>query len=191
MDDGPPPPPPPHGENPHTTEGEYRKSSDLPPGNYDIFIVPPHSSGAGFLYLPSLQTNRNSFIAGVASTLLVVLIWSFISPALKTWYIAAASSNGNGNSTVAMIVVALGVGIAGWAAGLSQSKAESFFGGNGNGGNRFGGGFSGQRSNANGQSNANFGNGQQNHNGGPGQQQYNGGSGQQRQQYGGGPQGNQ
>jgi hypothetical protein len=36
-------PEPPHGENPHTTQGEYRKSSDLPDGNYDIFIVPPHS----------------------------------------------------------------------------------------------------------------------------------------------------
>ncbi|KAJ6102229.1 hypothetical protein N7486_004656 [Penicillium sp. IBT 16267x] len=173
--DGPPPPPPPHGENPHTTEGEYRKASDLPTGNYDIFVVPPHSAGSGFLYLPSLQTNRNSFFAGAASTMLLVIVWSLISPAAKTWYIAAVSSNGTGNSTMAMIVVAFGVGIAGWLVGLSQSNMEGFFGGKG-------GGFSGGSGpgaggpNANSQSNANQGNGQQ---------QYNGGSGQQRQQHGG------
>ncbi|TKA36461.1 hypothetical protein B0A49_14001, partial [Cryomyces minteri] len=60
----PPPPPPPHGDN--------AKPSGLPNGNYDIFIIPPHSSGSGFLYLPSLQTHRNSFLAGVAATLLAV-----------------------------------------------------------------------------------------------------------------------
>ncbi|KAJ5526933.1 hypothetical protein N7513_011092 [Penicillium frequentans] len=177
--DGPPPPPPPHGENPHTTEGEYRKASDLPDGNYDIFVIPPHSSGSGFLYLPSLQTNRNSFFAGAASTMLLVIAWSLISPAVRTWYIAAVSSNGSGHSTMAMIVVAFGVGIAGWVAGLSQSQMDGFFGGKG-GGSSGGPGTGG--SNANSQSNANQGNGQQNNSG---QQQYNGGSGQQRQQYSG------
>ncbi|KAJ5587040.1 uncharacterized protein N7459_002805 [Penicillium hispanicum] len=185
--DGPPPPPPPHGENPHTTEGEYRKSSDLPPGNYDIFIVPPHSAGSGFLYLPSLQCHRNSFIAGAASTFLVVLIWSFISPAVMTWYVATVS-NGNG---MGMAVVALGVGVAGWAFGMSQSQpqGDKSNGNNGNGkggGKRFGGGFSGgpdaggpnassQSSNTNYGGGANFGNG-------PGQQQYGGGGGQHQQQ---------
>ncbi|KAJ6005587.1 hypothetical protein N7451_003531 [Penicillium sp. IBT 35674x] len=177
--DGPPPPPPPHGENPHTTEGEYRKASDLPEGNYDIFVIPPHSSGSGFLYLPSLQTNRNSFFAGAASTMVLVIAWSLISPAVRTWYIAAVSSNGSGHSTMAMIVVAFGVGIAGWLAGLSQSNIEGLFGGKG-GGSSGGPGTGG--SNANSRSNANQSNGQQNHSG---QQQYNGGSGQQRQQYGG------
>ncbi|THC90805.1 hypothetical protein EYZ11_009724 [Aspergillus tanneri] len=97
--DGPPPPPPPHGEKPSTTQGEYRKSSDLPPGNYDIFIIPPHSSGSGFLYLPSLQCHRNSFIAG------------------STWY-AATIASGSGTG---MAVLAIGVGIAGWAFGVSQA----------------------------------------------------------------------
>lgn len=175
--DGPPPPPPPHGENPHTTEGEYRKSSDLPPGNYDIFVVPPHSAGAGFLYLPSLQTNRNSFLAGAASTLLLVMVWSLVSPAVKTFYIATAAANGSTN-TIMMMVVALGVGLAGWAFGMSQSKADGFFGGGFPGGSGPGAGGS----NANGQSNANF-NGQRGQSGGSGQQQS--GSGQQRQQYGG------
>ncbi|KAJ5139858.1 hypothetical protein N7448_003266 [Penicillium atrosanguineum] len=179
--DGPPPPPPPHGENPHTTDGEYRKSSDLPQGNYDIFIVPPHSAGGGFLYLPSLQCNRNSFLAGVASTLLVGLVWTIISPVVRTWYIAAVS---NGNS-MGIVVVALGVGVAGWAFGMSQSngfKANNDGNGNTGGGKGFGGGPGPGAGgpNAHGQtSGANYG-------GGPGQQQYGGagGSGQQQQQGG-------
>ncbi|KAJ5085744.1 hypothetical protein N7532_010515 [Penicillium argentinense] len=149
MDEGPPPPPPPHGENPHTTEGEYRKSSDLPPGNYDIFIVPPHSSGGGFLYLPSLQCHRNSFLAGVASTLLVVFVWALIAPMVKTWYMASVS---NGAGGVGMAVVGLGLGVAGWAFGMTQSSSSKGDGGNngngngnggGSGGGRFGGGFPG------------------------------------------------
>lgn len=179
MDGQPPPPPPPHGENPHTTDGEYRKSSDLPPGNYDIFIVPPHSSGGGFLYLPSLQCHRNSFLAGAASTLLVVLVWSIVSPVAKTWYVATVSS-GNG---MGMVVVALGVGVAGWAFGMSQSDSSRGDNGNGSRGSRFSGGFSGEPgaggSNAHGQSSgANYGNrsGQQQHGGAgrSGQQQQGG-----------------
>lgn len=200
--DGPPPPPPPHGENPHTTEGEYRKSSDLPPGNYDIFVVPPHSSGSGFLYLPSLHTQRNSFLAGVGSTLLVVLLWAAIAPTVKTFYVATVSSNNN----LGMVVVALGVGVAGWAFGMSQaqpngSKSNDGNDGNGNGnggrGGRFGGGFSGGAgaggANARGQSSgANYNNGS-NFGGGPGQQNYAGsGSQQHGGNFGGGPnQGNQ
>lgn len=166
--DGPPPPPPPHGEKPNTTEGEYRRSSDLPPGNYDIFVVPPHSSGSGFLYLPSLQTHRNSFFAGVVSTLLVVVAWSLVSPAIKTWYIATASNGNSGANSIGMVVMALGVGVAGWALGSSQSKDG--FGGGENGGSRFGSGFFGTGStgpNANRQSNANGGAGhQRQHHGG-------------------------
>ncbi|KAJ5468469.1 hypothetical protein N7475_006221 [Penicillium sp. IBT 31633x] len=139
--DGPPPPPPPHGENPRTTEGEYRKSSDLPDGNYDIFIVPPHSAGAGFLYLPSLQCNRNSFLAGSASTLLACVIWSYISPIVKAWYLATvASGSGTG-----MAVLAIGVGVAGWLFGSAQSASWGDNKGNGGArGGRFGfGGFGG------------------------------------------------
>ncbi|KAJ5183530.1 hypothetical protein N7492_001146 [Penicillium capsulatum] len=198
MDGPPPPPPPPHGENPHTTEGEYRKSSDLPPGNYDIFVVPPHSSGSGFLYLPSLHTQRNSFLAGVGSTLLVVFVWAAIAPTVKTWYVATVSSNNN----MGMVVVALGVGVAGWAFGMSQAqpngaKVNNGSGdGNGNGsGGRFGGGFSGGAgagANAHGRSSgANYNNGS-NFGGASGQQNYAGaGSQQSGGNFGGGAQRNQ
>ncbi|KAJ5219016.1 uncharacterized protein N7498_001115 [Penicillium cinerascens] len=171
----PPPPPPPHGENPNTTGGEYRKSSDLPQGNYDIFIVPPHSSGGGFLYLPSLQCNRNSFLAGVASTLFVGMVWTLISPIIRAWYIAAVS----GGNNMGIVVVALGLGVAGWAFGISQSDGSK---GNNGGGRGFGGGSGSGGPNAHSQSSgAGYG-------GGPGQQQYGGagGSGQQQQQQQGG-----
>ncbi|KAF7719299.1 Uncharacterized protein PECH_004765 [Penicillium ucsense] len=165
--DGPPPPPPPHGENPHTTEGEYRKASDLPPGNYDIFIVPPHSAGAGFVYLPSLQCNRNSFLAGVASTLAVVYVWSMVAPTLKTWWVATVSSQSNKG----VVVVALVIAVAGWAFGMSQS---GYFKGSSEGpdgkrppGDGFGGfgsfgGSSGQSSQGH-SSGPGHGNGHQNH----------------------------
>ncbi|KAE8350740.1 hypothetical protein BDV28DRAFT_138588 [Aspergillus coremiiformis] len=118
--DGPPPPPPRHGEKPNTTHGqEYRTASDLPKGNYDIFIIPPHSSGSGFLYLPSLQCQRNSFIAGCLCTLVVVLVWSMISPIVKTWYMAAAASGDGGGMGIGLL--GIGVGIAGWGVGLYQS----------------------------------------------------------------------
>ncbi|KAJ5625664.1 hypothetical protein N7510_001973 [Penicillium lagena] len=122
-----PPPPPPHGDKPNTTEGEYRKSSDLPPGNYDIFIVPPHSAGSGFLYLPSLQCHRNSFLAGAASTLFVVLLWTTLAPIFRAWYTATVTTGGG----MGMVLLALGVGVAGWAVGASQS--DSFNGNNSNG----------------------------------------------------------
>ncbi|KAJ5130874.1 uncharacterized protein N7515_006913 [Penicillium bovifimosum] len=181
--DGPPPPPPPHGEKPRTTEGEYRKSSDLPDGNYDIFIVPPHSAGAGFLYLPSLQCNRNSFLAGVASTLLACVVWSYISPILKAWYLATvASGNGTG-----MTVLAVGVGVAGWLVGAAQSNSGDnkgngsarggWFGFGGFGGSSGGPGGSRNESNTNQQSSG------ANHGGN--------GAGQQRQHQGGNSNGGQ
>ena len=178
MDEGPPPPPPPHGENPHTTEGEYRKSSDLPQGNYDIFIVPPHSAGSGFLYLPSLQCNRNSFLAGVASTLLVVMAWVLVSPILKAWYIASIGSG----SGMGMAVVALGLGVAGWAFGSAQSGSAGDKGNGGARGGRFGfNGSGGPGGPGNGGPNSN-----QNSSGaGYGQGKNYGGNGGQRQQQGG------
>ncbi|KAL4896608.1 hypothetical protein BDV59DRAFT_171058 [Aspergillus ambiguus] len=133
MDGPPPPPPPPHGEKPNTTHGEYRKSSDLPPGNYDIFIIPPHSSGSGFLYLPSLQCQRNSFIAGSMSTLFVVLLWVTLSPIVKAWYVATVASGGG---AFIALFLAIGVGLAGWAFGTTQAGKQhggrgGFGGGNG------------------------------------------------------------
>ena len=106
----PPPPPPPHGANPRSA------NSGLPPGNYDIFIVPPHSSGSGFIYLPSLQAHRNSFLAGVACGLLSVAIWNAAAPTLKLWLNSMASGGGTS------ILIIIGVGIAGWAWGKTQTE---------------------------------------------------------------------
>ncbi|KAL4992404.1 hypothetical protein BDW68DRAFT_149578 [Aspergillus falconensis] len=137
MDDGPPPPPPPHGEKPNTTHGEYRKSSDLPPGNYDIFIIPPHSAGSGFLYLPSLHCQRNSFIAGAACALVAVYIWVTLTPMVKLWYATTVASGGGAG--IAILAVGL-VGIAGWAFGNYQAGSGGIprpgpgFGGNWSGG---------------------------------------------------------
>ena len=109
----PPPPPPPHGANPKNA------NSGLPPGNYDIFIVPPHSSGSGFIYLPSLQPHRNSFLAGIACGLLSVAIWNAAAPTLKQWLNTMASGGGTS------VLIIIGVGIAGWAWGKTQSEHGS------------------------------------------------------------------
>lgn len=110
------PPPPPHGNG---TPGGSKKSG-LPDGNYDIFIIPPHSSGGGFLYLPSLQPHRNSFLAGVACTLTVVGIWTVIVPIVKQWFSSIASSGGPG-----VLLLVLGVAVAAWAFGKTQTESES------------------------------------------------------------------
>lgn len=117
--DGPPPPPPPHGANPNTTQGNtgYRKATDLPDGKYDIFVVPPHSAGSGFIYLPSLQCHRNSFIAGSLSTLLAVVIWMTVLPTVKSWFQTTVATGGMG-----IIVLVIGVGAAGWLWGVSQAE---------------------------------------------------------------------
>lgn len=121
--DGPPPPPPPHGENPNTTEGtpRYRKSTDLPDGPYDIFVIPPHSAGGGFLYLPSLNCHRNSFIAGSLSTLAIVVLWIQLQPVVKTWLAAISKSNAPGGMGVILLIVA--VGFAGWYFGTLQNDS--------------------------------------------------------------------
>ncbi|PGH10396.1 hypothetical protein GX51_00154 [Blastomyces parvus] len=118
--DGPPPPPPPHGtppggRPPPNANGGYRKSTDLPEGPYDIFIVPPHSSGSGFIYLPSLQCHRNSFLAGVAATLAGVAVYVWVVPIMKTWVSTVAQSGG---ASVFLVVIV--VGVASWAWGRSQ-----------------------------------------------------------------------
>ncbi|KAF3404442.1 hypothetical protein DPV78_002320 [Talaromyces pinophilus] len=138
--DGPPPPPPPHGANPNTTEGtpRYRKSTDLPDGPYDIFVIPPHSAGGGFLYLPSLNCHRNSFIAGSLSTLAVVVLWIQLQPLVKTWLAAISKSNAPGGMGVILLVVA--VGFAGWYFGTLQNDGGSM-NGNPSGRPRPGAGF--------------------------------------------------
>ncbi|KAH6681859.1 putative reticulocyte-binding protein 2 like protein a [Halenospora varia] len=102
-----PPPPPPHGEVP--------KSSGLPPGKYDIFIIPQHSSGSGFLYLPSLKPNTNSFAAGFASALILVVIGQALAPAAQAWWAGIKGSGGAG-----MMLFVIAIAIAAWALGRTQ-----------------------------------------------------------------------
>lgn len=123
MASEPPPRPPPHGQNPRPPGG------GLPEGNYDIFIIPPHSAGSGFLYLPSLQVRRNSFLAGVACTLLAVGVYTLIVPALREFLATVVAGGG-----VGVLLLVVGVGVAGWAWGKTQGEN------NGGPGFGFGGG---------------------------------------------------
>ncbi|KAB5516955.1 hypothetical protein GE09DRAFT_574603 [Coniochaeta sp. 2T2.1] len=116
MDPGPPPPPPPHGENPRTTAGAHPK--------YEIFMIPEHSAGAGFLYLPSLKPNINSFVAGFASALMCVVVVQSLKPAIQQWW---AEFQGMGNMGMMMLVVAVGMGA--WAMGRQQADSTSGGGG--------------------------------------------------------------
>ncbi|KAF1925573.1 uncharacterized protein M421DRAFT_423665 [Didymella exigua CBS 183.55] len=122
---GPPPPPPKHGENPKTTGGSHAppgSGGGLPPGNYDIFIIPPHSSGGGFVYLPSLQVQRNSFIAGIASTLASIAVWKVMEPHVKQYFQMATQSVSSGNNGTILLLVL--VGVAGWVFGQTQGGGK-------------------------------------------------------------------
>lgn len=116
--EGPPPPPPPHGHNPRPPGG------GLPDGNYDIFIIPPHSAGGGFIYLPSLQPHRNSFIAGIFVAMAAMGIYVVVMPVLQAWLTATVGGNGAG----VLLLVAI-VGLAAWAIG--KTTAENSAGGGG------------------------------------------------------------
>jgi outer membrane biosynthesis protein TonB len=116
-----PPPPPPHGAG--ATGG---KSGGLPDGKYDIFVIPPTSSGSGFLYLPSLQTQRNSFLAGCACTTFAFAVWNIMVPAVKNWLFD--TMNGGGSGVVVLILL---VGIVAWAVGKTQAESEQDKGGPG------------------------------------------------------------
>ena len=107
----PPPPPPPHGQNASNRNG-------LPDGNYDIFVIPPHSAGGGFIYLPSLQPHPNSFLAGVACTLLGVTFYIIVLPVFKEWFSTIVAGGGT-----SVLILLLAVGIAGWAWGKTQIQA--------------------------------------------------------------------
>ncbi|KAM3515340.1 hypothetical protein MY11210_001081 [Beauveria gryllotalpidicola] len=107
-----PPPPPPHGEMP--------RSGGLPPGKYDIFVIPEHSAGSGFLYLPSLQPNINSFVAGFASALILVALCQSMAPAFRAWW---DSFQGLGNMGITLLIV--GVGFGAWALGRTQNDSGS------------------------------------------------------------------
>lgn len=122
----PPPPPPPHGESPKTTSGS---GSGLPPGKYDVFIIPEHSAGSGFLYLPSLRTNTNSFIAGFASALIMVVLGQSMAPAFQAWW---ANFQGMGNAGMLLLVIAVGLGA--WSLGRQSSDGTGRDGAGGGGG---------------------------------------------------------
>ena len=62
------------------------------------------------MYLPSMQPQRNSFLLGVACTLLAVGVWTLAMPVLKQWTLLLFQSGGIG-----VILLIIGVGVAGWA----------------------------------------------------------------------------
>ncbi|OQO03269.1 hypothetical protein B0A48_11525 [Cryoendolithus antarcticus] len=126
MEEGgvPPPPPPPHGSTPRPPGG-------LPDGNYDIFIIPPHSSGGGFLYLPSLQPQRNSFIAGILVALAAVGVYVAVVPVLKAWFATVLAGNALG-----VLILAGIVGLVAWAMGKTAGEGGTT--GSGTGGSASG-----------------------------------------------------
>ena len=81
-------------------------------------MIPEHSAGAGFLYLPSLKPNTNSFIAGFASALMCVVVIQSLKPAIQQWW---AEFQGMGNMGMMMLVVAVGLGA--WAFGRQQADS--------------------------------------------------------------------
>jgi hypothetical protein len=118
MDAPPPPPPPPHGATPGGG-----KSGGLPDGKYDIFVIPPSSAGSGFLYLPSLQTQRNSFIAGVACTAAAFFVYSVAVPALKQWF--SETLHGSSGSGSGIIVLMVAIAVVSWAWGKTQAEGKT------------------------------------------------------------------
>ena len=109
----PPPPPPPHGTNPQSGP----KSGGLPDGKYDIFVIPPSSAGSGFIYLPSLNTQRNSFLAGCVCTAASFLVYQTAVPMVKEWFFNTINGGGQG---VFMLMV--GVAVLSWAFGKTQGE---------------------------------------------------------------------
>ncbi|PHH83472.1 hypothetical protein CDD82_431 [Ophiocordyceps australis] len=107
-----PPPPPPHGEVP--------RSSGLPPGKYDIFVIPEHSAGGGFLYLPSMKPSVNSFVAGFACALILVALFQSMAPAFMVWW---DGFQGLGNMGITMLI--FGVGFGAWALGRTQNDGPT------------------------------------------------------------------
>jgi TolA-binding protein len=107
------PPPPPHGAS--TAGG---KRGGLPDGKYDIFVIPPSSAGSGFLYLPSLQVNRNSFIAGAVCMFFVFVIWNTTVPVVRNWFHDTMNGGGSG-----VFFLVMAVGVVAWALGKTQGES--------------------------------------------------------------------
>lgn len=99
MADNVPPRPPPHNSQ------TQNPSNKLPPGNYDIFVIPPHSAGSGFLHLPSLRPSRNSFLAGFACAATLVIVFQLIWPVVRDVHRALTSGGGLIALLLALVVV--------------------------------------------------------------------------------------
>jgi hypothetical protein len=112
------------------------KGSGLPPGKYDIFVIPEHSAGSGFLYLPSLQPNVNSFAAGFASALILVALFQSMAPAFRAWW---DQFQGMGNTGILLIIA--GVGFGAWALGRTQQDGAKHPPSGGHSGHGEGAGF--------------------------------------------------
>lgn len=110
----PPPPPPPHG---HGSSQPGGRSGGLPDGKYDIFVIPPHSSGSGFLYLPSLHTQRNSFLAGCFCTAASFFIYTTAVPVVKDWLLTTINGGGGG-----VFMLICGIAVVAWAFGKTQGE---------------------------------------------------------------------
>lgn len=74
------------------------------------------------MYLPSLQVQRNSFIAGIASTLASIAVWKVIEPQLKQYFQMVTQGVSSGGSGVILLVVL--VGVAGWVFGQTQGGGK-------------------------------------------------------------------
>lgn len=70
--------------------------------------------------MPSMQPHRNSFLLGVACTLLTVGLWTLVMPVLKQWLQTLLASGG-----VGVFVLVIGVGVAAWAWGKTQGESSS------------------------------------------------------------------
>lgn len=74
------------------------------------------------MYLPSLQVQRNSFLAGIASTLASIAVWKVIEPQLKQYFQMVTQGVSSGGSGVILLVVL--VGVAGWVFGQTQGGGK-------------------------------------------------------------------
>ncbi|EHL02586.1 putative Reticulocyte-binding protein 2 like protein a [Glarea lozoyensis 74030] len=64
-----------------------------------------------------MKPNTNSFAAGFASALILVVIGSALAPAVKAWWDSVKGSGGMG-----MILLILAVGVGAWALGRTQTE---------------------------------------------------------------------
>lgn len=81
------------------------------------------------MYLPSLQVQRNSFMAGIASTLASIAVWKIIEPQVKLYFHMVSQGVSSGGNGVVILVVL--VGLAGWVFG--QTTGGGKFGAFGSG----------------------------------------------------------